>query len=74
MITEAEIRRLAAHWQADPMILDLDYSLLEKRHKAYELDWERRLDYLIPDSDVVTFDEAWQSTIEVIGQVQRLVR
>ena len=27
MITEAEIRRLAARWQVDPMIPDLDYAL-----------------------------------------------
>ncbi|MDD2695311.1 MAG: hypothetical protein PHD58_05270 [Anaerolineales bacterium] len=93
MISEAEIRRLAARWQADPMILDLDYSLgwflaalaaapgasldvslFEKRREEYELDWKRRLDYLIPDSAAVTFGEAWQSTIDVIRQVQDLTR
>jgi predicted nucleotidyltransferase component of viral defense system len=55
-------------------IASLDLTLLEKRHMAYELDWKRRLDYLIPDSETVTFKEAWQSTIEVIGQLQELVR
>jgi predicted nucleotidyltransferase component of viral defense system len=27
MILESEIRRFAARWKIDPMILDLDYSL-----------------------------------------------
>jgi len=55
-------------------IASLDVSLLEKRRKDYELDWKRRLDYLIPDSDAVTFGEAWQSTIAVIQQVQDLTK
>jgi len=46
MISEAEIRRLAARWQTDPMILD----------------------------EVVTFEEAWHSTIDVIQQAQRIIR
>jgi predicted nucleotidyltransferase component of viral defense system len=151
MITEAEIRRLAARWRTDPMIINLDYtlswflaalakmleaksalrfkggtclrkcyfpgyrfsedldftatrlltaedlnqwvlqsvteiapmlpgkfqirevdlsalnaSILEKRRHEYEQDWKRRLNYLIPDSDAVTFEEAWQTTIQVI--------
>ena len=27
MITEAELRRRAAQWRVDPMVVDLDYSL-----------------------------------------------
>jgi predicted nucleotidyltransferase component of viral defense system len=55
-------------------IASLDISLLEKRRKEYELDWNRRLDYLIPDSDRVTFGEAWQSTMDVMRQAQNLTR
>jgi predicted nucleotidyltransferase component of viral defense system len=55
-------------------INSLDVSLLEERRGAYELDWNRRLDYLVPDSDAVSFEEAWQSTIDVISQLQGLVR
>jgi predicted nucleotidyltransferase component of viral defense system len=47
-------------------IASLNVSHLEKRRQEYELDWKRRLDYLIPDSDEVTFEEAWQSTMDVI--------
>jgi predicted nucleotidyltransferase component of viral defense system len=51
----------------------LEVSLLERRRREYELDWIRNLDYLIPDSDVVTFEEAWQSTIRMISQAQRMI-
>ena len=51
----------------------LEVSLLERRRREYELDWNRNLDYLIPDSDVVTFEEAWQSTISMIWQAQRMI-
>ncbi|MGD9092977.1 MAG: nucleotidyl transferase AbiEii/AbiGii toxin family protein, partial [Anaerolineales bacterium] len=51
----------------------LEVSLLEKRRREYELDWNRNLDYLIPDSDVVTFGEAWQSTISMIWQAQGMI-
>lgn len=27
MIAEAELRRQAARWQVDPMVIDLDYTL-----------------------------------------------
>jgi hypothetical protein len=40
--------------------------IVVQRRQEYELDWKRRLDYLIPDSDAVTFEEAWQSTMDVI--------
>lgn len=54
-------------------IASLEVNLLEKRRREYELDWKRHLDYLIPNSDAVTFEEAWQSTISVIWQAQRVM-
>jgi len=55
-------------------IASLDVTLLEKRRREYELDWKRRLDYLIPDSDTVAFEEAWVSTVDVIRRAQDLTR
>ena len=51
----------------------LDLSLFDSRRAEHEMDWKRRLDYLIPDTDMVTFEEAWLSTRDVIRQAQNLI-
>jgi predicted nucleotidyltransferase component of viral defense system len=57
----------------DVDIAYLDTKYLESRRKEYESDWKNRLDYLIPDSEVITFEEAWQSVIELIRQVRKSI-
>lgn len=50
----------------------LNVAMIEKRRQNYELSWHKQLDYLIPDSDLITFEEAWKTIIEVIDQLERL--
>jgi predicted nucleotidyltransferase component of viral defense system len=51
-------------------INSLNASLLEERRLEYEQSWINQLDYLIPDSDLVAFEEAWKTTIEAIRQLE----
>src|SRR3990170_2671798 len=41
----------------------LRVALLEKRRQEYEHSWRTQLDYLIPNSDLITFEDAWKTTI-----------
>jgi predicted nucleotidyltransferase component of viral defense system len=43
---------------------------VQSRRAEFEQDWQRRLSYLVPDTGVVKFTDAWESTIEVVRQVQ----
>jgi predicted nucleotidyltransferase component of viral defense system len=43
MISDAEIKRLAYDWQADPMIVDLDYVLGAFLSQMYQQEWANRL-------------------------------
>jgi hypothetical protein len=36
----------------------------------FEQDWERRLGHLAPNASVITFEAAWQTTVEAIRLVQ----
>jgi len=54
-------------------INSLSASLLEERRPEYEQSWTNQLDYLIPDSDLITFEEAWKTTIEAIRQLEALI-
>jgi len=40
------------------------------RRAAFEDDWNRRLSHLVQDASSVTFDAAWQTTIDVLRQVE----
>ena len=48
----------------------LDVSRLEKRRDEYERDWHQRLDYLVPNSQAVDFDQAWSTTLDLIQQLK----
>ena len=51
----------------------LDPAALEQRRGAFELDWHRRLDYLIPHSEAVSFEQAWSTTLAVITELRALL-
>ena len=52
----------------------LSAALLEERRSEYEQSWHKQLDYLIPDSDAITFEDAWKSTIEAVQRIEALIR
>lgn len=51
----------------------LSGDLLDARRAEYEQSWQRQLNYLIPDSDLVTFEDAWKTTIEAIHHIEGLI-
>jgi predicted nucleotidyltransferase component of viral defense system len=46
--------------------------MLENRAQ-FEQDWQRRLSYLVPNADAVTFAVAWQSTVEAVRLAQETI-
>jgi predicted nucleotidyltransferase component of viral defense system len=54
-------------------ITSLNIEHHSNRRTEFEIDWQRRLTYLVPDDQAVAFDAAWQNTIEVIQLVQTLL-
>ena len=48
----------------------LDPARLALRRDAYARDWRQRLDYLLPDSAAVNFDQAWATTLDLITRVR----
>ena len=48
----------------------LDVDQIATRRAAFEDDWNRRLRHLVQDAGVLTFGAAWQTTIDVLRQVQ----
>jgi hypothetical protein len=44
--------------------LDADHLLASCA--AFELDWERRMGYLAPDADAMTFAAAWEAALEMV--------
>ncbi len=55
-------------------INSLSVSLLEKRQSDYEQSWAKQLSYLIPDSELVTFEDAWKTTIEAVRQLEAMIK
>ena len=52
----------------------LNVEHLLNRRAEFEADWERRLRYLVPVRQAVSFESAWQSTVEAIRFVQGELR
>lgn len=52
----------------------LDVEHLLNRRAEFEADWERRLRYLVPVRQDVSFESVWQSTVEAIRFVQDELR
>jgi len=48
----------------------LDPARLALRRSEYERDWRQRLDYLIPNSPAVSFDQAWATTLDLVTRMQ----
>jgi predicted nucleotidyltransferase component of viral defense system len=46
--------------------------MLENRAQ-FEQDWQRRLSYLVPNVDAVTFAAAWQSAVETVRLAQETI-
>ena len=36
------------------------------RKPEFERDWQRRLSYLVPGPNAVSFDDAWQTSVELM--------
>lgn len=49
-------------------------SALEIRRQEYKQSWLKQLEYLIPDSDQVTFEDAWQTAIDAVRKVEALLK
>lgn len=52
----------------------LSMALLEKRRTEYENSWHRQLDYLIPDSETITFADAWHTMIDAVRQFETFTK
>lgn len=52
----------------------LHVTTLEKRRSEFEQSWSKQLSYLIPDSDVISFEDVWQETLKVIRQLETLLK
>jgi predicted nucleotidyltransferase component of viral defense system len=50
---------------------NLNVEYLLSRRAEFEVDWKRRLEYLVPTDQGVTFAEALQTTIDVVHQMQQ---
>lgn len=48
----------------------IDIQKITARHSDFEDDWNRRLSYLVRDARAVDFDEAWETTIKVLKQIE----
>lgn len=48
----------------------LDIEQVTARRAAFEDDWNRRLSHLVQDASGVTFDAAWETTVDVLRQVE----
>jgi hypothetical protein len=46
-------------------------SRLERRRAEYELDWQRRLAYLVPSAATVPFEDAWQGGLRLIAELEQ---
>ena len=51
----------------------LDTRRLQSRKGEYELDWQKRLNYLVPEAEAVAFESAWPAAIDFIKQLQTLL-
>ena len=49
---------------------NFDANLLLDRRSEFEKDWQRRLNYLIPAQQAVTFTHTWQTALDMVRQVQ----
>ena len=47
--------------------IEMDY--VENRRDEFERDWDRNLRYLLPTSEVTSFEEAWEMLLELIRQM-----
>jgi len=62
---------LPAKFEArDLDIKALDIQQVTARRAAFEDDWNRRLSHLVQDASGVTFDAAWETTVDVLRQVE----
>jgi len=47
--------------------IEMDY--VENRRDEFEREWDRNLRYLLPTSEEVYFEEAWEVLLELIRQI-----
>ncbi len=45
-----------------------------RRRAEFEMDWKRRLDYLVPSEHGVTFDHAFKTTVDLVRFAQQQLR
>ena len=44
---------------------------LEARRPQFESDWHRRLTYLVPRSEAVSFEDSWETVIQVMRVISK---
>jgi len=54
-------------------IAALDVARFLERRATFEEDWKRRLSYLVSSASAVTFEAAWQSTVEAVHLAQTVL-
>ncbi|MFQ5344244.1 MAG: hypothetical protein ACE5F6_22100 [Anaerolineae bacterium] len=52
-------------------IEEVRVSDLQARRTEFEADWQRRLTYLLPRSQSVSFEDAWKTVMRVIRQTAK---
>jgi hypothetical protein len=53
----------------DISAIDLAHFLVRK--PEFERDWQRRLSYLVPGQNAVSFDDAWQTSVELMETLNK---
>ena len=51
----------------------IDIDMIGRRQKEFEVNWKNNLEYLIPESQKVTFEVAWNRAIDLLNQAINLI-
>ena len=66
---------LPAKFEARSLDIEaLDVEQFLARRAAFEDDWNQRLSYLVQDASAVTFDAVWETTVDMLRQVEESLR
>ena len=52
---------------------EIDIDMIERRQKEFEINWQNNLEYLIPGSQKVSFEVAWNRAIDLLKRAIRLI-
>ena len=51
----------------------IDINMIERRQKEFEINWQNNLEYLVPGSQKVTFEVAWNRAIGLLKRAIQLI-